>query len=119
MNTMLSQNQDEAMGLNDHGADKQWKVNLPDRPARERNEDGWRAGLRRADLSGDLIPRFARKIHKTPTCWLWTGTKERNGYGQVYAFRRNGRWVRQYAHRVAYAIVHGFVPSHLDVMHTC
>lgn len=76
--------------------------------------------MRRADLAPSVIARFRKKIQKTDTCWLWTGTKERNGYGQVYTHRRlDGRKVRHYAHRVAYAITHGFVPAHLEVMHRC
>ena len=29
--------------------------------------------------------RFWAKVQKTETCWLWQGTKDRNGYGQKRA----------------------------------
>jgi hypothetical protein len=82
--------------------------------------DRRRRALRRSDLSPQVIARFRRKINRTESCWLWTGTKERNGYGQVYAIKDGrGRNVRFYAHRVAYALAHGYTPAEYEVMHSC
>lgn len=48
------------------------------------------------------------------TCWLWTGGRDGKGYGRVW---RDGR--RQPAHRVAYEILVGQIPSGLQVCHHC
>lgn len=91
-----------------------WTVNV--RPA----HSAGRRELTRAELSPATIQRFNRKIHKTESCWLWTGAKENHGYGLAYTgFKPDGRKDRHYAHRIAYALVHGFVPAHLEVMHSC
>lgn len=82
--------------------------------------DRRRRALRRSDLSPQVIARFRRKINQTSSCWFWTGTTERNGYGQVYAAKdARGRNVRFYAHRVAYALAYGYTPAEYEVMHSC
>ena len=79
-----------------------------------------RAELRREDLAPNVIARFHENIQKTESCWLWTGAKVNLGYGQVYTHRRlDGSRARHYAHRVSYALTHGYVPAHLEVMHSC
>lgn len=79
-----------------------------------------RRELSRAELSPESIRRFNRKIYKTESCWLWTGSKENHGYGLAYTGHKpDGRKDRHYAHRIAYAMAHGFVPAHLEVMHSC
>lgn len=81
---------------------------------------GRRKALADAELSAQTISRFHRKIQKTPSCWLWIGTKERNGYGLAYTGKRpDGRKIRHYAHRIAYALHYGSAPAHLEVMHQC
>jgi transposase len=64
--------------------------------------------------------RFWAKVEKTETCWLWMGAKSANGYGTV---RFNGKL--QKAHRVAWQLRHGPIPStehvweRLELFHTC
>lgn len=57
--------------------------------------------------------RFWDKVDKTDTCWLWTGTKIRNGYGR---FKSNGRLVL--SHRYSYSLFQE-IPSGLDIDHLC
>lgn len=45
-------------------------------------------------------------------CWLWTGAR-RHTYGQVFVNNE-----RHYAHRIAYALVHGGMPDDW-VLHRC
>lgn len=58
-----------------------------------------------------LAARFAARVDKTPglgpqgDCWVWTGSVDTGGYGQM---RRDGKTVR--VHRVAWEIVNGPVP---------
>ena len=58
--------------------------------------------------------RFLTKVNKTDTCWLWTGYKTSKGYGQ---FGVNYCIVR--AHRVAYELWVGPIPSGLILRHKC
>lgn len=90
-----------------------WTVNV--RPAHRAG----RRELTRAELSHETVQRFTRKIYKTDSCWLWMGARV-GGYGLAYTgVKPDGRKDRHYAHRVAYVIAHGFVPSGLEVMHSC
>lgn len=58
--------------------------------------------------------RFWRRVNKTDSCWLWTGTLSTNGYGFA-SF--NKRAVA--AHRVAYTALVGPIPNGLDLDHLC
>lgn len=58
--------------------------------------------------------RFLPKVEKTATCWLWTGSLFRSGYG---AFRYGGQM--RVAHRFAYGLLVGPVPEGLQLDHLC
>lgn len=63
--------------------------------------------------------RFSRHIKKTKDCWLWTGGRNKAGYGVFqwsYRGRRPWIWI---ASRAAYSLFICPVPSHLCVCHTC
>ena len=66
----------------------------------------------------DFFERHAAKIDKNSPggCWLWMGAtnRSRNGYGMFRVSR-----VAHYAHRAAYASVHGELPEGVVVMHRC
>ncbi len=47
---------------------------------------------------------------KTPECWLWTGPKNPDGYGNVSGAR---------AHRLAWEELKGAIPRGLSVLHKC
>jgi hypothetical protein len=62
-----------------------------------------------------LRARFDRFVIKSDGgCWIWSGAKNRKGYGR---FRFEGR--NRYAHQVAYIIAHGSIPTGSIVCHTC
>lgn len=67
-----------------------------------------------------LVPveRFWAKVQKTETCWLWEGALDRTGYG-FFQFNRQARRYRFQAHRLAYELLVGPIPSGLDLDHTC
>lgn len=56
------------------------------------------------------IQRFMSNIRKTQTCWIWTAGKTGNGYG-VFGDAR--------AHRVAWFLKNGPIPSSLVICHNC
>lgn len=47
-------------------------------------------------------------------CWWWTGAKSRDGYARTY--RPTGS---RYAHRVAYELLMGPIPTGLELDHLC
>ena len=60
-------------------------------------------------------PYFWSLVEKTATCWLWTGNKDRRGYGRV------GRTLKKKvaAHRISYEMAHGSIPDGMEICHTC
>ncbi len=61
-----------------------------------------------------LEDRFWSKVDKSGDCWLWTGTKSTNGYGNFGV--AHGHRV---AHRVAYELTTGPIPVGLELDHDC
>lgn len=53
------------------------------------------------------------KTDRSTDCWVWTGTRNRAGYG-VVCIKRN-----RSAHRTAYEVFVGPIPSDLIVCHKC
>lgn len=62
-----------------------------------------------------MSERFWKRVEKTPTCWIWTGSTHRQGYGRI-GFRGNRA---AYAHRVAWILTNGEIPSGMVVCHSC
>lgn len=59
--------------------------------------------------------RFWKHVHKTDGCWVWTGGRGRDGYGQ---FGPGGQSASVLAHRFSYQLHHGSLPD-LEICHTC
>ena len=60
-----------------------------------------------------LAEHFWARVQKTDSCWLWTKTLDRGGYGYVH-------WPkRATAHRVSWELHFGEIPSGLCVCHHC
>lgn len=60
-----------------------------------------------------LKPRLLRNIERVGTCWLWTGSKDRDGYGVLTIGRKQFR-----ANRISYSEFKGS-PDGMLVCHTC
>jgi hypothetical protein len=58
--------------------------------------------------------KFWKMVEKTSTCWLWHGCVDAAGYGNV---RRQKRTLK--AHRYAWQITNGIVPSGMWLLHSC
>ena len=67
-------------------------------------------------FGGGFTPeqRFWRKVKKTDTCWLWTGTLSNLGYGQFYPSGKP-----MLAHRYSFEHFKGPVPEDLELDHLC
>lgn len=79
-----------------------------------------KARLTRREIPDVVVARFHSKYQKTPSCWLWTAGKYRDGYGMVNLGRfGDGRQHTSYAHRIAYVLAVGEIPQGAVVMHAC
>lgn len=58
--------------------------------------------------------RFWAKVDNSGPCWLWTGSQNGSGYGEI---RVAG--VKLYAHRVGYELLVGPIPTGLVIDHLC
>lgn len=63
----------------------------------------------------DPKTRYDRKIDKTDTCWIWTGSRDKRGYGRV----NTGNGVIRLAHRIIYELYKGEIPQGLSLDHLC
>jgi hypothetical protein len=60
---------------------------------------------------GALVDRFWAKVEKTAGCWLWTASKDRQGYG----YFDHGK-----AHRFSYVLHYGLISTAKPcVLHRC
>jgi len=62
----------------------------------------------------NILPRFESKFKKTNGCWEWQANISIYGYGYFWMDRKNQR-----AHRVAYKLYKGDIPSGMIVCHSC
>lgn len=60
--------------------------------------------------------RFWAKVDRTGECWLWTGYRERHGYGRFYPGPGQAS-MRAYVW--AWEDAHGAVPKGLELDHLC
>lgn len=58
--------------------------------------------------------RFFEKVNKTDSCWLFTGSLNRLGYGQMNWLGKGHK-----AHRVSWQLHFGAIPANLCVLHRC
>jgi len=65
-------------------------------------------------MDEDILVGFMKYVVKTDACWLWTGSKNSNGYGQFYFEGKT--WM---AHRLMYIHCYGELLNDLDICHTC
>lgn len=68
--------------------------------------------------AASLEHRLFSKVEKTPECWVWTGSKDRKGYGRLVV-NEAGRAVPRLAHRLSYQLLVGPIPDKMFVCHRC
>jgi hypothetical protein len=61
-----------------------------------------------------LPERFWSRVHKAESCWLWTGHRDKDGYGIL---PYDGKLLR--AHRVSWELHNGPIPAGIKVLHSC
>ena len=73
----------------------------------------------RQECTPTFIERFWSKVEKTEGCWEWRGNLHNAGYGSVFVSKKVRPFIRT-AHRVAYELTYGPIPSsHIVVCHSC
>ena len=68
----------------------------------------------RASRAIPINQRFWKHVQKTHSCWVWTGTKDRKGYGRI-----NSNGSPMLSHRLSWEIHFGPIPDGLNVLHRC
>lgn len=63
---------------------------------------------------GSTVERFWRRVKRTNTCWLWTGSILPNGYGKISIKHRD-----VLAHRYSYELLKGKIPDGHLCLHKC
>lgn len=58
------------------------------------------------------MERFWSRVDRSGECWIWNGSKQSGGYGQISI---NNKMI--YAHRYSFYLANGFYPK--EVLHTC
>jgi len=69
-------------------------------------------------VQSKILNRFWSKVDKSGDCWEWTGYRERYGYGRV-SMVAIGMSNKVLAHRAAWILTHGEIPSGMNICHTC
>lgn len=70
--------------------------------------------------SGDIAARFWSHVEKTEACWNWTGSTRTNRGGNRYGkFRLSREDGSAMAHRFAFELINGAIPTGMVVDHTC
>ena len=67
-------------------------------------------------MAMNLMDRFESKYIPEPNsgCFLWTGARHRQGYGQIVIDRKT-----ILAHRLSWEIYCGSIPDGMNVLHQC
>jgi hypothetical protein len=76
-----------------------------------------KTGTTDAPVRPTLSERFFSKVEKTDTCWNWTGSKNRAGYGNIAPVPGSGG--SKLSHRVSYEMAFGPIPDGMDIDHKC
>jgi hypothetical protein len=67
-------------------------------------------------MKAPALERCLRHVQVTDTCWLWTGSKDRDGYGR---FAPTSPGPGGLAHRYLYGALVGCLPNGLELDHLC
>lgn len=65
-----------------------------------------------------LALRFAERVLASEACWVWTGARDRHGYGRI-SCQRGAVWRPRFAHRVSWELHRGQIPDGMCVLHRC
>ena len=67
-------------------------------------------------LRNKVWVRIVSRLDPDGECLVWTGTRTKGGYGQLFLKERGGLL---YLHRLVFSLLNGPIPEGMVVMHTC
>lgn len=67
----------------------------------------------------DPIANWWSKVDAGDECWLWTASRDKDGYGKFAVGLGGKRQVHTRAHRFAYESFNGPIPDGMVVCHSC
>ena len=67
-------------------------------------------------IAAPIESRFWSMVEKGDSCWNWTGSLSKKGYGQISKTRNDGP---ELAHRLSYRLFVGPIPNGIMVLHKC
>lgn len=76
------------------------------------------AALPIPELTESHIEDFWSRVNKSDHCWSWTGRITDKGYG-LARYTINGKRHGIRAHRLAYELTNGTIPTDMQVDHLC
>jgi hypothetical protein len=65
-------------------------------------------------VSITLAEKFHGRVDTDGECWIWTASRNKNGYGRINHNYKNIR-----AHRASWIITRGPIPKGIDILHKC
>ncbi len=68
---------------------------------------------------GPIDERFWAKVKKTDSCWLWTGSLNKAGYGQFSVKKGYKKQCPVLAHRFSWELTNGVILEDCCVCHHC
>ncbi len=76
------------------------------------------AAVKRSTVTGQFRPepdrvKFWRKVKKTRSCWFWTGSVDKDGYGWFFGLGQKK------AHRASFVLHCRPIPDHKWILHSC
>jgi hypothetical protein len=66
----------------------------------------------------DIVAQLWSQVEFTPTCWVWRGYRQLNGYGNIERQRNHVRTVIG-THRLSFELAYGPIPEGMEVCHRC
>ena len=67
-----------------------------------------------------ISDRFWEKVDKSGDCWIWTGCRHAQGYGQMrIGSKADGTYTVRRATRICWEMHYGAIPDGLLVCHHC
>lgn len=65
-----------------------------------------------------ILKSFEKRYIKSPDCWQWTGSLDKDGYGD-FNLGRKYKVISRKAHRASYQLYVGNIPEGMLICHTC
>jgi hypothetical protein len=78
---------------------------------------GWDLKKLPPNVVTPIQERFWLFVKKTEACWLWTGSVNGKGYGQISQHKRGLRPLQ--SHRFSWTLHFGAIPKGMRVLHRC